>query len=31
MVGRAIVNSPFYWGNTDSSLYQKENIGSIGP
>ena len=29
MVGRAIVNSPFYWGNTDSNLYQTDNIGTL--
>ena len=27
MVGRAIVNSPFYWGNTDSKLYGTSNPG----
>ena len=27
MVGRAIVNAPFYWKNTDSMLYDKENTG----
>ena len=28
MVGRAIVNAPFYWKDTDSILYKKENTGS---
>jgi hypothetical protein len=26
MVGRAIVNSPFYWKNIDSVYYKKENV-----